>query len=136
VFAHVGHVMNSKDDGRRMAEVREKPPLMGFHLRREYGKDLYIIAMATATTSGGLRAAKPVEADSIESALAGPGLPLMFLDVRMARQNKEAFAWLSTPRGIDANVSAHTLITPSTAVDAFFFVNTLTPAILSSDKAP
>ena len=136
VFAHLGHVMNSKEDGRRMAEVREKPPLMGFHLRREYGKDLYIIAMATATTSGGLPTAKPVETDSIESALAGLGLPLMFLDVRVARQNKEAFAWLSTPRGIDANVSAHILITPSTAVDAFFFVNTLTPAILSSDKAP
>jgi hypothetical protein len=28
------------------------------------------------------------------------------------------------------------LITLSTAVDAFVFVNTLTPAILSSDKAP
>lgn len=135
VFAHVGHVMNWKEDGRRMAEVREKPPLMGFHLRREYGENLYIIAMATATTSGGLPAAKPVEADSIESALAGLALPLMFLDVRMARWNTKAFAWLSTPRGIDANVSAHSLITPSTALDAFLFIYTLTPAILSSGRA-
>jgi len=60
----------------------------------------------------------------------------MFLDVRMARQNKEALTWLSTRRSYDANVSAQILITLSTGVDAFLFVNTLTPAIESSDKAP
>jgi erythromycin esterase-like protein len=70
---------------------------------------------------------------SIESTLAGVGLPLMFLDVRMARQNKEALTWLSTRRSYDANVSAQILITLSTGVDAFLFVNTLTPAIESSD---
>jgi hypothetical protein len=36
---------------------------------------------------------------------------------------------------MDANVSTQSLITLSTAVDAFIFVNTLTPAIVS-DKAP
>jgi hypothetical protein len=60
----------------------------------------------------------------------------MFLDVRMARQNKEALTWLSTRRSVNANVSSQTLITLSTAVDAFLFVNTLTPATVSSDKAP
>lgn len=135
VFAHNGHVMNSKDDGRRWAKSREKPTMMGLHLRRVYGKDLYIIAMSAATTSGGLPA-KPIEEDSIDSTLVGVGLPLMFLDVRMARQNKEALTWLSTRRSMNANVSTQAVITLSTAVDAFFFVNTLTPAILSSDKAP
>jgi hypothetical protein len=91
--------------------------------------------MSSATTSGGLPN-KPIEEDSIESALAGVGLPLMFLDLRMARQNKEALTWLSSRRSLNANVSAQALITPSTAVDAFFFVNNLTPAILTSDKAP
>jgi hypothetical protein len=56
----------------------------------------------------------------------------MFLDVRMARQNKEAL-WLSTRRSINANVSAQGLITLSTAMDAFLFVNTLTPASQSSE---
>jgi hypothetical protein len=128
--------MAAKEDGRRMANVREKPAMMGFHLRRAYGKDLYIIMLVCATTSGGLLTAKPLEEGSIESTLTGVGLPLMFLDVRMARQNKEALTWLSTRRSFDANVSSQGLITLSTAVDAFVFVNTLTPAVMSSDKAP
>ena len=111
-----------------MANVRDKPPMMGFHLRRAYGRDLYIITLVCATTSGGLLTAKPLEEGSIESTLAGVGLPLMFLDVRMARQNKDALTWLSTRRSVNANVSSQTLITLSTAVDAFLFVNTLTPA--------
>jgi len=136
VFAHDGHVMSAKEDGRRLANVREKPPVMGFHLRRVYGKDLYIIMLVCATTSGELLTAKPLEDGSIESTLAGVGMPLMFLDVRMARQNKEALTWLSTRRSCDANVSAQFVITLSTAVDAFLFVNTLTPAIESSMPRP
>ena len=129
VFAHDGHVMAAKEDGRRMAEVREKPAMMGFHLRRTYGQDLYIIMLVCATTSGGLLTAKPLEEGSIESTLAGVGLPLMFLDIRMARQNKEPLTWLATRRSIDANVSSQTLITLSSAVDAFIFAGTLTPAM-------
>jgi erythromycin esterase len=136
VFAHNGHVMSAKEDGRRMANVREKPSMMGLHLRGAYGKDLYIIGMACAATSAGLLTAKPLEEGSIESTLAGVGLPLMFLDVRMARQNNEALTWLSTRRSVNANVSSQSLITLSSAVDAFLFVDTLTPAILSSDKTP
>ena len=136
VFAHDGHVMSAKEDGRRMASVREKPAMMGLHLRRAYSKDLYIIMLVCATTSGGLLTAKPLEEGSIESTLAGVGLPLMFLDVRLARQNKETLTWLSTRRSMDANVSSQTLITLTSAVDAFVFVNTLTPAIVLSDKVP
>jgi erythromycin esterase len=136
VFAHNGHVMGAKEDGRRMANVREKPSLMGLHLRRAYGNDLYIIALVCATTSGGLLPAKSLEESSIESTLSGVGLPSMFLDVRMARENKSALAWLSTRRSFNANVSSQGLISLSTAVDGFVFVNTLTPAMLSSDKPP
>lgn len=130
VFAHTGHVLNSKDDGRRWANVAspERAPLMGFHLRRMFGDDLYIIAMSAATTSGGFRAAKPVEDDSMEKVLAAGGLPMMFLDIRSARQDAEMHAWLSETRSIGATVDAHTLITPAIAADAFFFVRTLTPA--------
>jgi hypothetical protein len=74
---------------------------------------------------------------SIESTLAGVGLPLMFLDVRAARQNKEAPPWLSMRRSVDANGSAQLelLIPLETAVDGVVFVNTLTPAVVPSDKA-
>ena len=129
VFGHDGHVMSTKEAGRRVANMKEKPLMMGLPLRREYGKDLYIIAMVCATTSGGLITSKPLEEGSVESTLTGVGLPLMFLDVRMARQNQDALTWLSTRRSIDANVSSQALITLTTAVDAFVFVNTLTPAV-------
>jgi len=42
----------------------------------------------------------------------------------------------ATPRSFLANVSADCLVRPSTALDAFFFVSNLTPAILSSSEAP
>jgi len=128
VFAHDSHVMNSKEDGRRWAKVREKPSMMGLFLRRVHGNDLYIIAMMATATTGELRPAKPLEDDSIESQLAAVGLPLFFLDLRMARQNKEVLAWLSAPRSMGAHLDTQGLITPSTAADAFFFIDTLTPA--------
>ena len=133
VFAAGAHVMGAKEDGRRMANVREKPPMMGFNLRRMYGQDLYIVLMVCATTSGFQVAAKPMEEASIESTLAGIGLPLMFLDVRVALQNNEALPWLSTPRSLMANVSSQALIPLSSAVDGFVYVNTLTPAVQSSE---
>jgi erythromycin esterase len=135
VFAHNGHVMAAKDDGRRMANVPEKPPLMGLPLRRAYGNGLYIVCVVAATTSEGLLRAKPLETGSIERTLAGVNLPLLFLDVRTARQNMDAFAWRSTIRSVGANVSAQGLITLETAVDGIVFVNTLTPAVQYSSVA-
>jgi len=135
VFAHDGHVMSWKEDGPRWAEARNRPPMMGLFLRRVYGEDLYIIAMSSATASGGLPS-KPMQDDSVDRTLTDAGLPLMFLDVRQGRQNEEARSWLSTPRSFLANVSADCLVRPSTALDAFFFVSNLTPAILSSNEAP
>jgi erythromycin esterase len=135
VFAHDAHVMNWKEDGPRWANVRERPSMMGLYLRRVYGKDLYIIATSFATASAGLPTPKPME-KILHYTLAGVGLPFMLLDLRMARQNKEALAWLSTQRALDANISTNSLVTPATAFDGLFFVNRLTPAIPSSDKAP
>jgi erythromycin esterase len=136
LFAHNAHIMNWKQDGGVWTVIgAEKPPMMGSYLRSAYGKDLYIIASSSATASPGLPTPEPIE-DSIDSALARVGLPLMIVDVRTARQNKEVLEWLSAPRPLHANIFSHHLITPSTAVDAFFFVSNLTPAILSSDKAP
>lgn len=137
VFAHNGHVMSWRVDERRWATlpVRERPYMMGAHLRRAYGKGLYIIATTFATASAGLPTPKPME-DRIDRTLVGVGLPLMFLDLRMARQNKEALAWLSMRRALDANISTDAFVTPSTAFDGLFFVNRLTPAIEASDRAP
>lgn len=136
VFAHDGHVMAAKEDGRRLADVPYKPAVMGFNLRLEYGKDLYIILLVCKTTSGGLLTAKPLEEGSIESTLAGVNLPLIFLDIRKAQRDKDALAWLSTRRSYDANVTSQELLSLQTAMDAFVFVNTLTPARASSGETP
>jgi erythromycin esterase len=133
VFAHNGHIMNWQEDGGHWAAMQEKPFMMGSHLRRAYGKDLLIIATSSATASPGLPMPEPI-GDSIDDALAGVGLSKMFLDLRAARQEQAILAWLSKQRPLHANIESHELITPSTAVDAFIFVDRLTPAILSSDR--
>jgi len=76
VFAHDAHVMNWKDDEPRWAAVRDKPSMMGSHLRRMYGEDVYIIATSFATASTALRTSKPEE-DGLDRTLAGLGLPLI-----------------------------------------------------------
>jgi len=128
VFAHNNHVMNWKEDGGYWAGMRVKPLMMGSHLRRAYGKDLLIIAASSTTASAGLPSPEPIE-DSIDNALSRVGMSRMLLDLRMARQDQAAFAWLSTQRSLHANISSHVLITPATAVDAFVFLGGLTPAL-------
>ena len=138
VFAHDAHVMNAERDGQQMAKVRKKAASMGLYLRRAYRDDLYTTLLVCKTIPGELLPvpATPLEEGSIESTLAGVELPLMFLDVRAARQNKEAPPWLSTRRSVDANgaTQLEMLIPLETAVDGFVFVNTLTPAVVPSDK--
>jgi erythromycin esterase len=125
VFAHDAHVMNWKEDGHRWAGVRDRPFMMGSHLRRAFGKQLLIIAMSGATTTGGLPTPHPAE-DCIDDALARVGLPRMFVDLRTARQEPAALAWLSRPHALRGETNG--FVTPSTAADAFFFVDKLTPA--------
>jgi erythromycin esterase len=128
VFAHNNHVMNWKEDGGYWAGMREKPLMMGSHLRSSYGKDLLIIATSSMTATAGLPSPERLE-DSIDNTLVRVGIPKMFLDLRMARQDQAAFSWLSTQRSLHANISSHVLITPATAVDAFVFLGELTPAL-------
>jgi len=125
--------MNVKEESNRMAKVRDKPFAMGFHLRRAFGKRLFIIAISSASTSGGLPTPHPAE-DGIDDALARVGMPRMLLDLRMARQDPAALAWLSRKHPMMGETNS--LITPSTAADAFVYVDKLTPAIQSADKAP
>ena len=128
VFAHNNHVMNWKEHGGYWAGMREKPLMMGSHLRRAYGGDLLIIATSSLTAVAGLPSPEPIE-DSIDATLARVGVPKMFLDLRMARQDPAALAWLSGQRSLHANISSHVVITPATAVDAFVFLSELTPAL-------
>jgi erythromycin esterase len=126
VFASSAHVINGRHDGRRWAAVPEKPLAMGAHLRRAFGERLLIIAMSSVIVSAGFPTPHPIEG-AIDDTLARVGLPKMFLDLRMARQDPAVLAWLSRPRPF-RDPSSHGLITPSTAVDAFVFIDRLTRA--------
>jgi erythromycin esterase len=128
VFAHNNHVMNWKEEGGYWAGMRQRPSMMGSHLRRAYGKDLLIIATSSLTAAPGLPSPESIE-DSIDDALARVGMPKMFLDLRMVRQDPAALAWLSRQHTLHANISSHVVITPATAVDAFVFLSELTPAL-------
>ncbi|HVZ18871.1 MAG TPA: erythromycin esterase family protein, partial [Terriglobales bacterium] len=138
VFAHNGHVVNAKEDSRRLTGTpeSERPAAMGFHLHRMYGDALYIIVTSTARTSGDLLASKPLEPDSLDSALASAGLPLMFLDTRRARQNEALLTWLSIPRSFNSHLAMYSRVTPATAADAYVFMSTLTPSTPPPRKVP
>jgi hypothetical protein len=123
------HVMSWKEEGPRWGDAPDRPSMMGLYLRQVYGKDLYIIAMSSATTSAGLPTAKSIDRDSIDRVLTDIGPPLMVLDVRSGQGNREARDWLSTERSMNANINIDFRLTPATAVDAFSFVKTLTPSI-------
>jgi erythromycin esterase len=131
VFAHDGHVMMLD---RGIWACFPKPLSIGTFLRRSYGKDLFVIATSSASAAATLSPPMPGTdkpeslSNSIDSALANVGLPRMILDIRSARQDPEAWRWLSRQRAIRLNIVAHGLMTPSVAADAFFFVNRLTPA--------
>lgn len=126
VFAHNSHVISGRHDGTRWVAVSEKPLTMGAHLRRAFGKRLLIIATSSVAAAEGFPKARPIEG-SIDDELALVGLPRMFLDLRMARQDPAALAWLSQPRPL-RELRSHSSITPSTAVDVFVFIDRLTLA--------
>ncbi|MBV9344592.1 MAG: erythromycin esterase family protein [Gammaproteobacteria bacterium] len=135
VFAHNNHVMNWSEDGGYWAGMQEKPAMMGAHLRRAFGDGLLIVATSSAMASAPLPTPEPLE-DSIDDALACIGRTNMFLDLRPAREDEAARAWLSSQRPLHANISTHVLITPATAVDGLLFLRGLTPAILYSAQTP
>jgi erythromycin esterase len=126
-FAHNGHVMNSVLEGGIWSTFREPPSAMGRSLRTTLGRDLVVIGATAGATAGKL---PPTEADpaSIDTALGGAAIPPFILDLRPARDEPPVFAWLSERRTLHANLTTHNVITPITAFDALFFVETLTPA--------
>lgn len=127
VFAHNGHAWNYKWPGPRTSRFQEPVSMMGVHLRRMYGDGLYIISTSSVMTSGDLPRPKPIE-DSIDDALARVGPAKMFLDLRTARQDPAAYAWLSQPRPLNANLGHYNVVAPSATLDAFIFLRELTPA--------
>jgi erythromycin esterase len=127
LFAHNVHVMNSVLEGGPWSAFRQPSLAMGKSLRATLGRELVIIGATAGATAGKL---PPMEADpaSVHAALGGAAIPRFILDLRPARDEPPVFAWLSERRTLHANLTTHNIITPVTAFDALFFVETLTPA--------
>jgi erythromycin esterase len=56
------------------------------------------------------------------------GRPRFLLDLRAARDDRAAHAWLAEPRALRANFNTALTLSPGAAFDAIVFVDTLTPA--------
>lgn len=131
VFGANEHVMSWSQDGRRLADASEKPAMMGAHLRRFYGEDLYVIASTFATASPEL--GTPIASErSLDRELAPLHQPHLFLDLRSARNDRDVLSRLSVPQGLGPNLAAEIRLTPATAFDALFFTERLTPATRAS----
>jgi erythromycin esterase len=127
LFAHNAHIMNSKLEGGFWAGIREKPSMMGTFLRAALGRDLVIIGGSAGGTADDMPRPEPIPT-SVDSVLATTGIPRFLLDLRPARDDPPVLAWLSAPRPLHLNITAHMMVTPVAAFDAFYFVDKLTPA--------
>lgn len=130
VFAHNAHVMNAPVRG-GIWDVYPKPlTTAGQHLRATMRDDLLIIGTSSAKNGAGLPAATGA-ATSVDTALAGVGLPEFLLDLREARHSPAAAAWLDQPQSMRANFTTELSLTPQDAFDVLVFVDRLTPVDLS-----
>ncbi|MBO0862580.1 MAG: erythromycin esterase family protein [Chloracidobacterium sp.] len=127
VYAHNAHIKNSSTEGGIWNAFEQPPTVMGQHLRSALGADLLIIGISSAQNGVGLPTAS-LEPVSLDAALSHVGPPLFLLDLRAARSDSAANAWLAERRAMRANFTSYLTLSPGAAFDALLFIDTLTPA--------
>jgi erythromycin esterase len=128
VFAHNVHVMNAPWRGLGIWNVFARPPNgLGVYLRAIFGSDLVIIGVSSAANGTGLPTAT-LDSSSLDASLSRVGRSRFLLDLRAARNNREANEWLAQPRLLRANFNTNLSVPASTAFDVLVFIDTLTPA--------
>jgi erythromycin esterase len=125
LFAHDAHVADAVMTGPLWKSFARPATSMGVHLRQRLGHSLFVIATSSAHNAPGLPAA-PLDATSIDAALAHLGMPLFLLDIRSAAQHPAAAAWLGQRRALRINFDSHVDVVADSAFDALMFVDTLT----------
>lgn len=128
VYAHDAHVMNDSSRGGIWSVYKEAPVMMGARLRARLDARLVVIGTLGAHNGPGLPVDRPLPG-SIEATLEGLRRPLFALDLRSARGNDGAVAWLDRRRPIRANFDTETDVVPLQAFDVVVFMNELTRAI-------
>ncbi|HJS89796.1 MAG TPA: erythromycin esterase family protein [Steroidobacteraceae bacterium] len=127
VYAHDAHVMNDRSRGGIWSVYKEAPVMMGGHLRADLGRRLVIIGALAAHNGPGLPADHPIPG-SFEATLAALELPFFALDLRKARGNLAAAAWLDGRRVIRANFDTELDVIPAQAFDVIVFMDEVTRA--------
>lgn len=133
VFAHDGHVMNSRSRGGIWSVYKEAPVMMGAHLRSRLGGQLVIIATLAAQSGGGLPTGDPVP-DSVEVSLRSLHMPFFALDLRGARGNEGAMAWLGKRRPIRQNFDTELDVVPDRAFDVVVLLDRVSRAIMDGKR--
>ena len=127
VFAHNAHVKNAATEGGIWSAFERPPNAMGQYLRSSLGNDLLIIGMSSAQNGVGFPTA-PLDSRSIDAALTSVGLPRFLLDLRASRSDTTVTAWLAERRALRANFTTFLMLSPNSAFDVLFFVDSLTKA--------
>jgi erythromycin esterase len=126
VVAHNAHVMNAPTEGGIWSVFERPPNSMGQYLQSSLGNDLVIIGTNSAPNAAGpLSAASDL--GSLDAALARVGVPRFLLDLRASRADP-ALRWLTQRLVLRTNFDTFLTVSPVTAFDTLFFVDTLTPA--------
>ena len=133
VFAHDAHVMNGRTRGGMWRVYKEPPVMMGARLRARLGARLVIIGTLAAHNGPGLPSGRATPG-SVEAALGSLGLPLLALDLRKARENSGANAWLHERRPIRMNFDTQLDVVPARAFDIIIFIDRVTPAEVSAGR--
>jgi erythromycin esterase len=133
VYAHDLHVKNAPTES-GVWRVLERPPAsMGQYLRAALGTDFVIIGTiagpARAGTPADMKPNASVDSGSVEAMLARVGIPLFAVDLHRARSDPAAAKWVAGRRTMRTNGDTYVVLSPGSAFDALFFVDSLTPAM-------
>ncbi len=107
--------------------------MMGARLRDRLGGRLLIIGTLAAHNGQRLPVDRPLPG-SVEATLEGLRMPLFALDLRRARGDANAMAWLEARRPIRANFDTQMEVVPARAFDVLVFMDRVTRAI--PNRAP
>lgn len=125
VFAHNNHVMNAPLTGGPWSAFRLPPRTMGMFLRASLGDGIVLIGTSDGGAGEGPPAG-PDDGESVDAALARVSTAPFALDLRAARADAGAWAWLSRPLRLRANGGAHVIVAPAGAFDAIVSLGALT----------
>jgi erythromycin esterase len=134
-FAHIEHIQ----DGPGILGLPGRPPVgqyrqircAGSYLRSALGSDLILIGTYFGHAEGfGKADAPPYVAHDVEDLLDSLSIPLFIMNLHDLPPSGQLHDWFATAHGTRASIlrEHYDTVSPLTAYDAIFFVDTITPS--------